>query len=158
MSFEDAFQALLVYEGDYSNDARDPGGETRYGITEAVARRYGYQGDMKALSLTTAQEIYRKHYWARLRLDELPPMLRYPMFDAAVHSGPGQSARWLQRAVGVADDGIIGPVTLEATRQRPVEWTRASILSQRLDFLTRLTGWDTYGKGWAARLACILRI
>ena len=63
MSFHRALTAVLDLEGDYSDDARDPGGRTRYGITEAVAREQGYQGDMQDLPKSLAESIYKTHYW-----------------------------------------------------------------------------------------------
>ena len=58
MIFEIAFEKLLKHEGGYSDHAADPGGKTRYGVTEAVAREVGYKGDMRDLSLDLAKRIY----------------------------------------------------------------------------------------------------
>ena len=38
MDFDTAFHHLLGHEGSYSNHPSDPGGETMWGITIAVAR------------------------------------------------------------------------------------------------------------------------
>ena len=54
MNFDQAFDALLEHEGGYSDHAADPGGKTRYGITEVVARSHGYRGDMRELPLDAA--------------------------------------------------------------------------------------------------------
>ena len=89
MDFDTAFNRLLGFEGGYSNDAADPGGKTRFGITEAEARRHGYEGDMKSLPLETAKAIYRPSYWDACKCDELPEAIRYAVFDAAVNSGVG---------------------------------------------------------------------
>ena len=37
---------IIEREGGYVDDISDSGGETKYGITEEVARRYGYDGKM----------------------------------------------------------------------------------------------------------------
>lgn len=73
------------------------------------------------------------------------------MFDAAVNSGPGQAIRWLQRAVGAADDGIVGPLTLVAVRRLEPEAMQARYNGLRLDFMTRLSTWDTFSRGSAHR-------
>ena len=156
MEFEKAFDKLLGHEGGYSDHAADPGGKTRFGITEAVARENGYQGDMRELPLALAKTIYRRKYWDAVRADELPDAVRYPVFDAAVNSGPGQAVRWLQRALGVADDGRIGPVTLGAARVANGEALKAAILAERLRFMTNLSNWPSFSRGWARRIADLL--
>ena len=153
MNFDDAFDRLLEHEGGYSNHAADPGGKTMYGITEAVARAHGYVGDMQELSADFAKKIYKSNYWDTVRADELPDHIRYTTFDAAVNSGPTQSIKWLQQAVGVPADGIIGPVTLKAVRAAQAESLRAAMLGCRLMFLTNLPGWGSFGRGWSRRIA-----
>ena len=157
MTFDQAFDRLIEYEGGYSNHAADPGGRTKYGITEKVARAHGYLGDMTVLPLSYAKRIYRTAYWERIFADELPETIRYAMFDATVNSGAGQAVRWLQRALGVADDGRIGPVTLKAVKAAEPEKVLRSILGQRLAFMTSLAIWPTFGKGWARRIAAELQ-
>ena len=58
MNFDEAFELLLGHEGNYSDHPADPGGKTRYGITEAVARDVGYRGDMRDLPLDLAKRVY----------------------------------------------------------------------------------------------------
>ncbi len=57
MKFETAFALLLGHEGEFSDHPDDPGGKTRYGVTEAVARETGYKGDMRELPLELAQVL-----------------------------------------------------------------------------------------------------
>jgi lysozyme family protein len=158
MNFDQAFDALLKHEGGFSNHAADPGGATRFGITEAVAREVGYRGDMRELPLELAQRIYKDRYWDAVRADELPVSVRYAVFDAAVNSGVGQATRWLQRAVGTRDDGVIGPMTLLAAKQSNPEALARRYLSQRLRFMADLTNWPAFGRGWARRIADLLEV
>ena len=58
MNFDTAFAKLLGHEGDFSDHPADPGGATRFGITEAVAREVGYRGDMRELPVDLAKRIY----------------------------------------------------------------------------------------------------
>jgi lysozyme family protein len=95
-------------------------------------------------------------YWFAVRADDLPPALRYPLFDAAVNSGAGQAARWLQRALGVADDGDIGPATIEAANKTAIGNVLLSMLAQRLRFMTRLSNWPAFSAGWARRIADLM--
>lgn len=156
MKFDQAFETLLKHEGGYVNSAADPGGATRYGITEAVAREVGYKGDMRELPLDLAKRIYKDKYWDSVKAEELPPACRYAVFDAAVNSGPGQSIKWLQRSLGMLDDGIIGPKTLAAVNAANPDSLRMRILGQRLKFMASLANWPAFSRGWANRIASLM--
>jgi lysozyme family protein len=158
MVFDQAFDELLRHEGGYSDHAADPGGKTRYGITEAVARANGYTGDMRELPLDVARRIYRTVYWDAVRADELPDAVRYAVFDGAVNSGVRQSVRWLQRAVDATDDGILGPATLRAVQRQEPEVLLRRLLAQRLNFMAALPTWPSFGRGWARRIAFLLEV
>ena len=153
MTFDDAFERLLGHEGTFSDHPSDPGGRTMYGITERVARAHGYQGDMRDLPLETAKNIARAAYWDEVSADLLPAEVRFDVFDAAYNSSPGQSAKWLQRAAGVDADGAIGQVTLAAAQSVDGGILLARFNGHRLQFLTDLPTWGTFGKGWARRIA-----
>lgn len=156
MNFDAAFDLLLKHEGGYSDHAADPGGKTRFGITEAVAREVGYRGDMRELPLDLAKRIYKERYWSPVKAEELPPAVRYVVFDAAVNSGPGQSVKWLQRALGVVDDGVIGPRTLAAANAANPDALKMRMLGQRLRFMAGLTNWPAFSRGWAIRIASLM--
>jgi lysozyme family protein len=156
MTFDQAFDELLKHEGGFSDHADDPGGKTRFGITEAVARAHGYLGDMRELPLEVARSIYRASYWDAVRADDLPARVRYAVFDAAVNSGVPRSIRWLQGAVGALTDGVIGPKTLLAVQQNNPEALLSRLLAQRLQFMTTLPAWPSFGRGWARRIVAIM--
>lgn len=149
MNIERALELLLGHEGGFVDHPRDPGGATNFGITQRVARAHGYTGHMRNLPKSKAIEIYRKDYWDAIRADALPDDIRFHVFDAAVNSGPVQAIKWLQRAGGVAEDGIVGPKTIAAAGLVSV----AKYSGIRLRFMTGLKTWDTFGKGWARRIA-----
>ena len=158
MNFDTAFGKLLGHEGDFSDHPDDKGGATRFGVTEAVAREVGYKGDMRELPLELAKRIYRAKYWDEVQADYLPAGIRYVMFDAAVNSGPGQAVRWLQRAVGVADDGILGPRTMAAAGALSADAVRMKLLAQRLRFMSALPTWPSFGRGWARRICDLMEV
>lgn len=155
MTFDDAIKRVLLHEGGYSDHAADPGGKTMYGITEAVAREVGFRGNMNELPLDLAKRIYKDRYWDAVRGDELPASIRYPMFDAAVNSGPRQSVLWLQKALGVTADGVLGPVTIAHSFANE-RGLAAKLLAQRLRFMTNLPTWPSFGRGWARRIADLM--
>lgn len=156
MNFDTAFALLLGHEGDFSDHADDPGGKTRFGVTESVAREVGYRGDMRELPLDLAKRIYLERYWQPIRADDLPPGVRYIVFDGAVNSGPRQAVLWLQRALGVEADGIIGTRTLQACYAQDARALRLRMLAQRLRFMAGLPNWPAFSRGWARRIADLM--
>ena len=153
MTFDEAFDRLLGHEGDFSDHPDDPGGATRYGITERVARKHGYRGDMRDLPIELAKQIARAEYWDAVRADELSDAVRFDVFDGAYHSSPKQSIKWLQRAAGVKDDGDFGQKTMLALRFADPHLLSRRYNHHRLRFMTDLKGWPVFGKGWARRIA-----
>ena len=158
MDFNTAFDLLITHEGGFSNHPDDPGGATMYGVTEKVARAEGFTGSMRNFSLNDAKTIYRKNYWDACRCDQMPDTLRYPLFDAAVNSGANQAIKWLQSAVGVKADGVIGPVTQQSVNVAPAQATRQKMIGNRLRFMTELKNWPSFSKGWSRRIASILEM
>lgn len=156
MNFDRAYDILIGHEGEYSNHSQDPGGSTRWGVTARVALKHGYTGDMRTFPREMAKDIYRASYWNAVRADELPEVARYPLFDAAVNSGVQQAIKWMQRAADVVDDGVIGPVTLAAVARNPLK-VAVGMTALRLDFLTSLPTFGAFGKGWARRIASVLK-
>jgi len=128
MSFKSAFERTVGIEGGYSNNPLDRGGETKFGITIAVARAFGYKGNMRDLPLETAQAIYRTNYWDALKLnqiDSLSPAVAEELFDTAVNCGVYFAAESLQRALNALNrqqedykdlpvDGVLGNETVAA--------------------------------------------
>ena len=158
MNFDTAFTKLIGHEGGFVDHPDDPGGATNWGVTQRVARSHGYTGHMRDLTVTTAKAIYRKDYWDAVRAEDLPPVIRYAVFDAAVNSGVGQATRWLQRALGVADDGRIGPLTIAAATMAEPDVLLRKMLSQRLKFMTSLSNWPSFSRGWARRIADLMEM
>ena len=153
MNFDLAFERLIAHEGGYVNHPEDPGGETNWGITLRVARAEGYAEPMRHMTRAEAKEIYRSAYWNRAKADQYDPAIGFQLFDTAVNHGIGQAIRFLQRAVNVADDGAVGALTLKAVNSMSVTDVIARFNAQRLRFYTKLSTWDTFGKGWVNRVA-----
>jgi lysozyme family protein len=152
VSFADAVNRTLAHEGGHVNDPRDPGGETKWGISQ---RAYPHL-DIASLTLEQARAIYRRDYWDAMRCDQLPDRIAAEVFDAAVNSGRRSAAVWLQRALGVNADGVIGPITLRAAREADPAVVAARILGYRLSHMTDLSNWPHHGRGWARRIAANL--
>jgi len=155
MNFDEAFTKLLGHEGGYSNHPNDPGGETMWGVTKRVAVANGYKGPMRELPVALSKTIYRKFYWDAVYADLLPEGVRYAVFDAAVNSGPTQALKWLQKALDIEADGLVGPQTKKAL-QSADNALEGRFLGHRLLFMSNLKNWDSFSEGWAKRIAQIL--
>lgn len=130
MSVDAYIDALLSREGGYVNHPADRGGPTNWGITEQVARAFGYQGSMQDLPRSVAKSIYVQRYWKQPRFDainDLSPAVAEELLDTGVNMGPGVAAKFLQRALNVLNqeaksfpdvsvDGAIGALTIAALR------------------------------------------
>ena len=128
MTIESMIEATIGKEGGYSNHPADKGGPTMWGITERVARKNGYKGDMRKLPRDTAVAIYRQEYAIRpgfAAVSEISPSVGEELFDTGVNMGPSVPARWFQMALNalnnggklyadIGEDGDIGPATLGA--------------------------------------------
>ena len=152
-AFDDAFERLLGSEGGFVDHPSDPGGATRWGITQATARRNGYIGDMQVFPVEFAKRIARKDYWESVSADSMPSAIRFDLFDGAYNSGPSQAIKWLQRAVYADDDGIMGPKTLMAANTYSPVAIVARYNGHRLQMLSSLKTWPTFGRGWSNRVA-----
>lgn len=163
--FEECLSKVLKHEGGYSNHAADKGGATVAGITQATydqwraSRGFGRQ-PILGISPDEVKAIYKARYWLLGKCDQMPPPLDYVHFDGCVNHGIGQAAKFLQRALGVEADGVIGPKTLAAVRQDDaagrIDEVCANILDQREDFYHKLVEKDpsqkAFIKGWMNRI------
>lgn len=161
-AFADALARVLIHEGGYVNHPADPGGATNRGVIQRVYDGYRKRNGLATRSvhlITDAEvsDIYRRQYWDAVKGDQLPAGVSYVVFDGAVNSGPVQSIKWLQRALGVVDDGVIGNVTLAAVDAHPDhDALIAEICDRRLKFLKALRHWPTFGRGWTSRVFGVL--
>jgi lysozyme family protein len=151
MNFDQAFERVIGHEGGYVNDPRDPGGETKYGISKRAYPNV----DIKNLTLAQAKQIYKRDYWDKCHGDNLPDDVRFDMFDFAVNAGITAAIKVMQRALNVADDGIWGPKTTAAARAAAAspQYLDKRFNGFRLKHYTSLKNFDTFGRGWVNRTA-----
>ncbi len=137
-------QQVLKSEGGYTNDPRDPGGPTNYGITIADYRRYinskGAALDVKNMHLADAQSIYRSKYWNAVNADNLPSGVDYVVFDYGVNSGVSRANKVF--------------ASLKSKYSNPVDLING-ICDERLKFLQSLSTWSHFGQGWGSRVASV---
>lgn len=160
-NFERCLAEVLKHEGGWSDHPADPGGATMKGVTIGTFAQFKgrkvTKAELRAISDADLRAIYRRKYWDVVKGDDLPAGLDLVAFDAAVNSGPGRGARWLQEALGVTADGRIGPATIEAARAANAGAIAIGACQIRLRFLTSLKTWPTFGKGWTRRVEAVQR-
>lgn len=161
LTFDEAFDRLIGHEGNFTDDRRDRGNWTSgvIGRGQLKGTKYGISAmtyphlDIKNLTLDQAKSIYKQDWWDRLDADHIDSAIVFQVWDFAINAGMSTAKRKLQSAVGVADDGIIGPITLSAVNKMDLNDVLMRFNAQRLDYYTRLSTWSTYGKGWTRRVA-----
>lgn len=128
--FMKAWMKTGKVEAGYSNHPSDPGGETMWGITVAVARKHGYTGSMRLLPHHIATTIAKVEYWDVLRLDDIhaiSPTIADKLFDINFNMWNPAAGKFLQRSLNALNrqgkdypdlevDGQVGDKTLDAMR------------------------------------------
>lgn len=164
--YQEYMPRILRHEGGFVDHPADPGGATNRGVTIGTLRKLGIDKDgdgdsdivdLKLLTADDAAAVFKRFYADPVQADLLPRGLDYAMTDFAVNSGPTRAARHLQRIVGVADDGHIGPKTLAAAATRDPADLIEALHQSRLRFLRGLKTWATFGKGWQRRVDDVRR-
>lgn len=164
MNFDDAFKVLIGHEGNFTDNQKDPGNWTGGKVGAGVCKgtKYGIAAntypneDIRNLTLARAKELYKRDYWGKLKMDDIPDAVRFDLFDAAVNSGVGQAAKFLQRAAGLPEDqvdGAIGKDSIAAVRRMDPQLLDKRLSGYRLRFMADLKVWPDFGRGWARRIA-----
>ncbi len=150
--FEKGIAFVLRFEGGYSNDSRDPGGETNFGISK---RQYPNE-DIKGMTAARASALYQRDYWDACKCGQLPSPIALMVFDMAVNMGQPTAGFVLQEALGVHQDGVIGTVTIQAARRNNLKDTMEKLMALRCDRYAKMKNFHVYGKGWFRRAAACL--
>ncbi len=165
-TFDKAFERVIGHEGGFQNDPKDRGNWTTGVVGQGVNKgtKFGISAmsypneDIKNITLQRAKELYKRDFWDKNNLESFHASVQYQMFDAVVNHGRGNAARMLQRALYVADDGIIGNQTLAAYKKMSENDILLRFLAERLEFMTKISTFDRYGRGWSMRIANNLRL
>lgn len=150
----DVLDRIIAREGGakITRDPHDPGGVTKFGISK---RAYP-DVDIENLTYEQAKDIYIRDYFVGTRVIMLPVELQEPVLDFCVHSGPSHGVRYLQKVLGVQQDGRIGPKTLAAVRAGNIPAILAAYQRERVLFLCRQVVAKPiklkYLVGWVARV------
>lgn len=159
-----AIALILRLEGGYVADPRDPGGCTNRGITLATYRAYinrqGTCRDLRQLTASQAEGIYRIAYWDVIQADRLPVGVDLSLFDVAVHSGPGRAPKLLRAALRnlrldpPASERIDATLLAALRTVDPAALARELVVA-RLAYLRSLPTWSRYERGWTNRVMTV---
>lgn len=162
--FEQCLDVTLRHEGGWADDPNDPGGATMKGITLKTYQAWAGRevsvdkNHLRNIPYSHLRAIYREGYWDAIQADKMPPGVDLVMFDFAVNSGPVRAVIELQQLlqpleeVWIADDGIVGPVTLTALSRREPGSVILCVCRRRLARCKRLRNWTHHGAGWTNRI------
>jgi len=153
----------LAQEGGFTDNSADPGNWTGGLVGHGVLRgtNFGISAaaypslDIAALTQADAEAIYRRDYWTPMHADTMSFPLALVAFDAAVNAGVRRSIIWLQQAVGVQIDGVLGGETLAALAAGDSVRLAREALARRLEFSSHLPTWPNFGLGWTRRVLCL---
>ena len=171
--FTDALPFLLEHEGGFSDNPRDPGGATNWGISLRYLRSLGVDcgdvdddgdvdsDDVRRLTREQAAEIYRTQWWDPMRLGEFRHQaVATKTLDLAVNMGRVPAVKLLQRALCVAGhavdvDGVIGPQTIGAVNAANpdllLELYRVQAARYYHDLVDRRPELAVFERGWLRR-------
>lgn len=153
-NFEASLKLVLLSEGGNDDDPSDHGGRTSRGITQReytawLHENHRLNADVWKASDDDVAIIYREEYW-KPYCDLWPKGIDYLSFDMNVNAGPYRSASLMQRALGVREDGRVGPVTRGA-----IIATNPNILIHKFTEVKKIwyrgLNQPKYTKGWLNR-------
>jgi lysozyme family protein len=163
-TWDAVFGIVLPIEGKLSLDPKDQGNYTPAGVLKGT--KYGISAhafpdeDIANLTLDRAKALAKLRYWDVIRGDELHPWLALLLFDSSYNEGDAAAVKHLQRALGIAPDGVFGGQTLlaceMAIHRSNLLWLMAEYTTQRNLSYTRDAGFAEYGHSWFARTALVL--
>lgn len=155
-TYDAAMVRVFADEGGYTNDPKDPGGATNWGITIFDAREYWKNDasptDVRNMPKSVASDIYRKHYAAPMRYDDLPAGFDYSVLDAAINSGVGRAPVWAGKALGISVktiNDVVAPANAANDKVSLIQ----KFWAARVSFLHGLSTWSHFGTGWGRRCA-----
>lgn len=139
--FDSAVNVVLEHEGGYSNNPKDPGGETNFGIThidlQAHARELNLPLDVKELTRVEAEYFYKKVYWDEYNYNAINSLpIATKIFDMAVNMGAHEAHELVQRALGycgysnISVDGVIGVHTLAAINEVTLHGRESDLMDE----------------------------
>ncbi|WP_028325807.1 glycosyl hydrolase 108 family protein [Desulfatirhabdium butyrativorans] len=151
------FDILMQDEGAYSNNPKDPGGETKWGFS----RRWNPDipdAQWATWSREDSKQRAWDRYWSAYRLDEIKHRrIQHQLFNMGFLCGMKPIVMCLQKVLNklgefVTVDGIIGKETISAVnRYRNEMALDAAMESEIAQYLMGLPKKNAFINGWLSR-------
>lgn len=134
-NFLKAVEKVLEHEGGFVNHPADRGGATNWGITQKTYEQFIGRpvtvDEIRRMPKGNAVAIYKQNYWDAVRGDEIKSYaIAFTLFDQGVNRGPKRAIKQAQKIMGLYQDGVIGPKTLQAINSIPEKDFLNSYLSE----------------------------
>ena len=151
-NFNDYLKVILKHEGGYVNNPKDPGGETKYGISKRA-----FPGlNIKELTVEDASAIYYHNYWIKLNLTNIKnEELKLHIFDMAVNAGIKPAIKLLQSILGTTQDGVLGPLSeakINTYQGDIVEEYKKARIDYYKQLIVKNPKLKVFEKGWINRV------
>jgi len=132
MNFEECIEIILDHEGGYVNNPKDPGGETKFGISKRAYPKLNISG----LTRNQAITIYKNDYWDKYKISEIDESCRLMYFDCCVNQGYGTAKSLFNLAKSLySKEKLLG-----------------AFAKLRLDKYQALSSYQSFSKGWGDRV------
>ena len=155
---------ILKWEGGFVNDPHDSGGATNMGVTFATyaiyCKKKGYSQPtvqrLRNISKDQVTDILKVMYWDRWKADQINSQsVANALVDWVWCSGV-HGIKIPQRALGLKNDGIVGPISLAAVNNADPKKLFDTIQDERelflIDIADRRPTQRRFIKGWLNRV------
>lgn len=148
---KDLIDEIIEREGNATNDPKDRGGRTQFGISERSNPEAWKDGKV---TYEEARRIYEKKYLKPFK--GLEDHAAYSqLVDFGVTSGPKLVVSKIQEIAGASVDGIIGPKTIAEVLSIDQIWLNNQVVAERLRMIGRICSKDLsqvrFLNGWVNR-------
>lgn len=173
MTRDDIIALTIRLEGGYVNNPRDPGGPTNMGITQRYLDHYNASkrpsdptmpASVRDLSVEDVTSLYEADQWVTTgaeKVIDMSPGLAAVLFDTGVNQGPGTAVGFLQDALGLRADKLVGPTTLAAASVAVARKGAPALImeftARRANYYASLNSYNAAGfeLGWMRRLLTV---
>lgn len=160
INFPQSLKFILVDEGGNDDDPQDHGGRTSRGViqreyTAWLAEHNRPNQDVFKATDEEIVTIYHDEYWNPW-CDLLPSGSDYAFFDMCINGGQHRAIILGQRALGVAADGRVGPITRQAIKNALPKTLLYSFDAEKRAFYAGLHQ-PRFIKGWLNRCDHVMK-
>jgi hypothetical protein len=158
--FGTTMDLMLNLEGKKTDDPRDRGGRTNFGVTQGTYNKWRDsknlpRQDVFKITKDEAMQLYKKNFWGIIGGDKLPQKTAMALMSFALTDGPEDSVRLVQRMLKIPVTGYMGPATLakinKLVEKYGDEGFANKVLNRQIIRYKNDEQAHIYGRGWVNR-------